>query len=219
MTMSELIRPVLDEFAPDLVINSAGQDNHYSDPITNMAFTAGGYARLTELLRPDICVLEGGYSIEQALPYINTGIILALAGVDYSYLREPDLNRERIKDKPQNLDYTKQLCRQQLKRWRERPGRPAEVKLVSRQRSIYYDTDSISEIQQETLRLCPRCAGALRIDTSATTGRHVLCIHVPRAACRECRAQAESWFVEGQAGYATVYLQDLERDEYRVAGR
>ncbi len=32
--------PVLKDFAPDLVVNSAGQDNHYTDPITNMAFSA-----------------------------------------------------------------------------------------------------------------------------------------------------------------------------------
>ena len=90
---------------------------------------------------------------------------------------------------------------------------------MSRQRSIYYDTDSISEIQQESLRLCPNCAGALRIDTSATTGSHVLCIHLPRTACAECRAQAEAWFAEGERSYSAVYLQDLERDEYRVARR
>lgn len=95
--MEHLVKPIITEFEPDLVINSAGQDNHYSDPITQMAFTAGGYARLTEMLSPDICVLEGGYSIESVLPYVNTGIILALSGVDYSFVQEPDLNPEKIR--------------------------------------------------------------------------------------------------------------------------
>jgi len=36
--------PVLEDFQPDLIINSAGQDNHYTDPITNMNFSAQGYA-------------------------------------------------------------------------------------------------------------------------------------------------------------------------------
>lgn len=36
--VKEFILPVLEDFKPDLVINSAGQDNHYSDPLTNMRF-------------------------------------------------------------------------------------------------------------------------------------------------------------------------------------
>ena len=35
-----LVLPVLEEFQPDLVINGAGQDNHYSDPLTHMQVTA-----------------------------------------------------------------------------------------------------------------------------------------------------------------------------------
>lgn len=90
------VRPILDEFKPDLIINSAGQDNHFTDPITNMNFTAQGYARLTSLLEPDIAVLEGGYSIEGALPYVNVGIILAMAGLDYSKVVEPDYDPVRL---------------------------------------------------------------------------------------------------------------------------
>jgi len=55
---------VKDQVKPDLIVNSAGQDNHYSDPITSMNFSARGYADLTTLLKSDIAVvLEGGYSI------------------------------------------------------------------------------------------------------------------------------------------------------------
>ena len=87
----DVVLPILEDFKPDIIINSAGQDNHFSDPITNMNFCAQGYAALTELLSPDIAVLEGGYSIEGALPYVNLGIILAMAGIDYSKIREPRL--------------------------------------------------------------------------------------------------------------------------------
>ena len=48
MAMEQVIMPILDEFQPEIIINSAGQDNHYSDPITNMNFTAQGYARLNK---------------------------------------------------------------------------------------------------------------------------------------------------------------------------
>jgi len=76
----EIIRPILDDWRPDLVVNSAGQDNHFSDPITNMKITALGYAELSEIIDPDIAVLEGGYSIRGALPYLNLAIALSMAG-------------------------------------------------------------------------------------------------------------------------------------------
>ena len=45
-----------------------------------MNVTAKGYAELVDLLQADIAVLEGGYSVQEALPYVNTGIILSMAG-------------------------------------------------------------------------------------------------------------------------------------------
>ncbi len=37
-----------------------------------------------------VAVLEGGYSVEAALPYTNLGIIAAMAGMDVSHIREPE---------------------------------------------------------------------------------------------------------------------------------
>jgi len=215
--IENLILPVLDEFKPDLIVNSAGQDNHYSDPITHMAFTARGYARLNELLDPDICVLEGGYSIESALPYINTGIILALAGVDYSFVREPDLEPEEIREEPGVMDYIKALCDSVLDAWRQRkkhnvPNKP----FVERTRRIYYDTDGISESQQETLRFCSECPGVFKIDTQASTGYRALCVHIPHGACQACRQQGREWFDTVKAGYYAAYLQDMDNDAYQI---
>ena len=103
--LDAVILPVLDEFQPDIIINSAGQDNHYSDPITNMRFSAQGYALLNEKLAPHIAVLEGGYSIERALPYVNVGIILAMAGLDYSHVHEPDYDPDKIRQSQQITDF------------------------------------------------------------------------------------------------------------------
>ena len=50
-------------------------------------------------LAPDIAVLEGGYSVETALP-CHMGLIMAMAGIDYSNLREPDYNPSRFKGIP-----------------------------------------------------------------------------------------------------------------------
>jgi len=82
--LEELVLPVLEKFQPELVVNSAGQDNHYTDPLANMRFSARGYAVLNERLAPDIAVLEGGYSVETALPYVNLGILMAISGIEYS---------------------------------------------------------------------------------------------------------------------------------------
>ncbi|HPX49162.1 MAG TPA: histone deacetylase [Deltaproteobacteria bacterium] len=216
--MEHFVMPVLKDFEPDLIINSAGQDNHYSDPITNMSFTAGGYARLNEILAPDICVLEGGYSIEAALPYVNTGIILALAGVDYSYIREPDLDPERIREDPRVIDYIRNLTDDLLDLWsrREHFERPQE-EFFRRSRNIFYDTDGISENQHEVVRVCTECPGAYRIDSSASTGYHVLAIHIPWGACSRCREQGLAWFEKpDRKNYYAVYLQDMDNDEYSV---
>lgn len=99
------IMPILEDFKPDIIVNSAGQDSHFTDPLTNMNFTAKGYARLNEILNPHISVLEGGYSIEGALPYINLGIILAMAGIDYSHVIEP--RRDEINLKQSKIQINK----------------------------------------------------------------------------------------------------------------
>ena len=83
------VLPMLADFKPDLVINSAGQDNHFTDPLANMKLSAQGYAALNRALDPDIAVLEGGYAIRGALPYVNLGICLALAGLDAGDIRPP----------------------------------------------------------------------------------------------------------------------------------
>ena len=71
--MDYVIRPILDDFKPDLVINSAGQDNHFSDPLTDMNISAQGYALLNQKLDPDIAILEGGYSIQGGVAVCKLG--------------------------------------------------------------------------------------------------------------------------------------------------
>jgi acetoin utilization deacetylase AcuC-like enzyme len=116
----EVVLPILKEFQPEIVVNSAGQDNHYSDPITNMNFSAQGYAELTTLLKPDIAVLEGGYAIEGALPYVNAGIILAMAGMDYSHLKEPDYDPVKIRQSPEISRWVHKTCDKVLENWHQR---------------------------------------------------------------------------------------------------
>ena len=104
------VLPMLADFKPDLVINSAGQDNHFTDPLANMKLSAQGYAALNRALDPDIAVLEGGYAIRGALPYVNLGICLALAGLDAGDIREPQWRPESTRQKQKISDYIARLC-------------------------------------------------------------------------------------------------------------
>ncbi len=219
--LDEVILPILDEFKPDLIVNSAGQDNHYSDPITNMCFSAQGYAELTRRLKPDIAVLEGGYSIEAALPYVNVGIVMALAGLDFRGVREPDYNPTRTRQSADTSRYIEKLSRRilELRRripeWREQWVGQHEY--AESESHIYYDTDRISEVRKERLRLCLDCPGVLGIDSRADTGYHVYGVHVPRKACRACQETGYRWFDAADAGrFSHVFLQDRTSGQYLV---
>ncbi|RUM34565.1 MAG: histone deacetylase [Archaeoglobus sp.] len=99
MIFEEIVKPVAYDFRPELIAISAGQDNHFTDPLTSLALTARGYAELmkrTKKLAEELCdgkmfaVLEGGYSVEGALPYTNLAIVAAMAGLDTECIREPE---------------------------------------------------------------------------------------------------------------------------------
>jgi acetoin utilization deacetylase AcuC-like enzyme len=69
----EVLRPAVDEFAPEFILVSAGFDAHRADPLASMQLTETGFAELTRevvSLATDHCqgrlvsVLEGGYDLE-----------------------------------------------------------------------------------------------------------------------------------------------------------
>ena len=79
----EIIAPVSREFAPDLVLVSAGFDAYYQDPLGSMALTERGYGALTrEILSiadascggKAVFALEGGYY----LPGIEKSVLSVL---------------------------------------------------------------------------------------------------------------------------------------------
>jgi acetoin utilization deacetylase AcuC-like enzyme len=220
-TIRNVVLPILEDFQPDLIVNSAGQDNHFSDPITNMNFTARGYAELTELLNADIAVLEGGYAIEGALPYVNLGIILAMAGIDYSNVREPTFDPEKLR---QSQDVTRiigKVGELVLAYWQQRSAIQDQVRSKPtcgrRSRQLFYDTAGITEMQEETIQVCDHCGGTWRIDSTSDRGRHILAIHIPRRACAKCQSTGQAWFAEADAKqFDMIALQDQSTDTYTV---
>ena len=218
-TIENVVMPILDDFKPDIIINSAGQDNHYTDPITNMNFSARGYADLTAILKPDIAVLEGGYSIEGALPYVNLGIVLAMAGVDYSHIKEPNYDPESIRQTPAVTAAIEKVGEIVLSIWQDRENLRAQLMDKPaphrRTRNIFYDTDGIQESQSEQIQICTDCAGALRVDSSSDRGAHILAVHIPRKACSKCKDIGYRWYeAAGKEKFDHIYLQDRTEDLY-----
>ncbi|TYP56697.1 histone deacetylase family protein [Thermosediminibacter litoriperuensis] len=217
--IENLVLPIIKDYSPDLIVNSAGQDNHYTDPITNMNFTAQGYAKMTQRLNPDIAVLEGGYSIEGALPYVNLGIILALAGLDYSHVKEPDYDPEKIRQPDWIAEYLKRLCEEIYRRWVSKEDAAKKMfegkDRVVRKKRIYYDTIAVMEEQEETIKVCPACSGLITIKSECDLGYSILAVTIPRDACARCIDEGHRAYRTADPGdYSGIYLQDKVNDEY-----
>lgn len=220
--LDQLILPMIEDFQPELIINSAGQDNHYSDPLANMAITAQGYARLAEKLKADIAVLEGGYSIEDALPYVNVGIILAMAGLNYSHVVEPNI-KECPRQTAGNTASIERLVQEWRQLWSNRNRLKCEALAKAgdfwhRRRTIYYDDSGISESQQERVRLCPHCQGYLTVGTQAeghSLGyQSAFASVVSRESCPQCRREAYDAAAKAKKEntYQHYYIQDKQLD-------
>jgi acetoin utilization deacetylase AcuC-like enzyme len=81
--------PIVEEFAPGLLIVSAGQDGHAADPLSNQLISAGGFrafaeraAGLARRLGIGLVVVhEGGYNVS-TLPALDRSIVAGLGGFD-----------------------------------------------------------------------------------------------------------------------------------------
>jgi acetoin utilization deacetylase AcuC-like enzyme len=83
-----VLKPIALEFHPDLVLVSAGFDNHKDDPLGGMRLTPNGFAGLTRSLMniADICcegkivlTLEGGYNLRGFKDSVKA-VLLELSG-------------------------------------------------------------------------------------------------------------------------------------------
>ena len=219
--IDNLILPILEDFKPEIIINSAGQDNHFSDPLANMNVTAYGYGKINEKLKPDICVLEGGYAVETALPYVNMAIILALAGKNYSYIREPGLENQNSQESKKTMKYITEYTNKMMNIWQSKDNLDlteifGKKDIYRRDKHIFYDTDNLSETQEETIYKCSKCPGLLAIDTYLRKSSKNLCISIPIYACPECLKKGKELFEKEckRNNYQQIYLQNKAEDIY-----
>ncbi|MFA7467622.1 MAG: histone deacetylase [Desulfotomaculaceae bacterium] len=221
--VDNLVLPVVKDFKPDIIINSAGQDNHYTDPLGSMRFTARAYADFTRKLKPHLAVLEGGYAIETALPYINLAIILALADIDYSCVMEPDYWPGRFKDSQDMRNTVHRMVEQLLETWEKKDETDLQKifgtgEYYQRKKSIYYDTDYIEEEQIEKVKVCPDCPGYILIESRGERGYrepvNIFAISIPIQACLACQSKAYEIYEESKKNQKCdyVYMQDRSTD-------
>ena len=93
--MDRIIEPVLNQFEPDLLIVSAGQDGHAGDQLANQMISASGFNELagrTARFSQDrgiglVALHEGGYNLE-TLPRLDHAILAGLGNFETD-LREP----------------------------------------------------------------------------------------------------------------------------------
>jgi hypothetical protein len=180
-----------------------------------MNVSAQGYARLNQLLNPDIAVLEGGYSIQGALPYVNLGIALAMAGLDYSNVREPDYDPDAIRQEQRITEYIKKMSMAALDGYFSPPtahmSREKQGDYFIRSKEVFYDTSFITERQREFLLDCDHCPGLLRVETSSSKTKNCLGLEIPRLGCEQCRAEGERIFAEEQAKGKFTNIQFIDR--------
>ncbi|MBO8137590.1 MAG: histone deacetylase [Desulfotomaculum sp.] len=223
--IDNLVLPILKDFQPEFVVNSAGQDNHFTDPLGSMLITAQGYAQVTEKLKPDLAVLEGGYAIESALPYVNLAILLAMAGRDYSNVIEPGYNPEKIVENTQVTDYVRKVVDHLQKVWEHRRSLTVSElcgnsKYYQKHKNIFYDTEYFEEKQLEKVRACQDCPGYVLIDSHATQpkiGRcRVMAISIHGRCCKKCIEEAWDAYNDAKKDYrySYVYLQDKTEDTF-----
>ena len=147
-----------------------------------------------------------------------------MAGLDYDQLREPDYDFDTYRQSTNTTESIYQIGEKVRNLWDKRDSlrevARAKAHSSQRSRSIYYDTDSIQENQNETIRICDDCGGALRIESAANRQKPILAVHIPIKACPACQDQGHQWFeTASRDEFSDIFLQDRTTDRYLSANK
>ncbi|MBP2076043.1 class II histone deacetylase [Oceanobacillus polygoni] len=96
LALKEIVVPIANQFKPELVLISAGQDASRFDPLGRMLMTAKGFAEMTKIIKRIadryangriVACHEGGYS-QAYVPFCTLKIIETLSGLS-SNVKDP----------------------------------------------------------------------------------------------------------------------------------
>lgn len=85
----KIVGPIVDQFKPELIIVSAGQDPNFFDPLARMMVTVDGFRRFAQFIKDLaeqhcdgrlVLCHEGGYSAAY-VPFCSLAIVEALSGI------------------------------------------------------------------------------------------------------------------------------------------
>jgi len=96
LVFEEIVRPVAEEFRPQVIIRNGGSDPHVADELTNLGLRVESFRMLGEQVREmaEVCngweieLIGSGYN-RQVLPHAWLALICGLTGID-AELEEPE---------------------------------------------------------------------------------------------------------------------------------
>ncbi|WP_138419554.1 class II histone deacetylase [Aquibacillus sediminis] len=95
--LEEAVVPIADQFKPELILVSAGQDPSAFDPLGQMMMTADGFGKMTSVVKKMaekhcegrlVACHEGGYS-PAYVPFCSLRVMEALSGVQSKVTEDP----------------------------------------------------------------------------------------------------------------------------------
>lgn len=107
-----VVTPIVRQFAPELIVVSAGQDASVMDPLARMSLTLAAYRAMTETMQAlasETCdgrlvvTQEGGYAPQYA-PYCSATIGQTLVGLTPGEVPIPDPYGERAETQPASVE-------------------------------------------------------------------------------------------------------------------
>ncbi len=113
LIFSQVIKPVFEQFQPEILLCSFGGDAHYSDPLSGLSFTTQGYGHYVEGFKQiaDKCcggkmvlLLEGGYRVK-VLAQSIVNILNVLAGQKMPFVENEHESGESL------LEYHEKLVK------------------------------------------------------------------------------------------------------------
>ncbi len=186
----------------------------------DMAFSAQGYAKLTghrrgghRRARRRLCHPGGPALREPALSW-------HMAGLDYSHVREPGFDPERVRQGNMITEYVKRLCEDVRKLAKNPPrqqrGGRWSGKWFVRRKTLYYDTDHITNTRPRAF-WCARLSGRAQ-DRVRVVGATPLClgVQIPIRACPRCHAEGIRAYEQGQlkGKYRVIRMIDRKDRQY-----
>jgi acetoin utilization deacetylase AcuC-like enzyme len=108
---SHVIKPVFEQYKPDILLGSIGGDAHYSDPLSGLSFTTHGYGQYVEGFKQIaekccggkmVLLLEGGYRVK-VLAQVIVNILNVLAGKKMPFVEADHESGESLFEYHENL--------------------------------------------------------------------------------------------------------------------